>query len=91
LQNIFAARGGDILGSARASRARFGALAETHLAGQLNRFISLKVRDGEGAIAGTRGRVHSPEPESLLLASPTRHILFRTEDVDENNQRDQLR
>jgi hypothetical protein len=88
---MFAARGGDILASARASRARFGALAETHLLGQRNRFISLKVRDGGGAIASTRGRVRSPEPESLLLASPTRHILFRTEDVDENNQRYQLR
>jgi hypothetical protein len=91
LQNIFDARGGDILGSARASRARFGALAETHLPGERNRFISLKVRDGEGAIASTRGRVRFPEAESLLLASQTSHILFRTEDVDENNQRYQLR
>jgi hypothetical protein len=31
------------------------------------------------------------EAESPLLASQTSHILFRTEDVDENNQRYQLR
>jgi hypothetical protein len=41
------------LGSARASRAHFGAFAEM--------LFKRKVRDGEGAIANTRGRVRSPD------------------------------
>jgi hypothetical protein len=52
-------------GSARASRAGLGAPAETNLLIDWNvarAFSALfKVRDREGAIASTRGRVRSPE------------------------------
>jgi hypothetical protein len=51
-----------VLGSARAPRAGFGALAETNLAGWgVPMGLGEKVRDDEGVIASTRGRVRSPE------------------------------
>jgi hypothetical protein len=48
-----------VLGSARASRAGFGALAETNFSADVPwdeiALFEAKVRDGEGAIASTRG------------------------------------
>jgi hypothetical protein len=53
-----------VLGSARAPRAGFGALAETNLAGWgVPTGLGEKVRDDEGVIASTRGRVRSPKCE----------------------------
>ena len=52
-------------GSARASRAHCGASPQC--------FEKKKVRDGEGAIASTRGRVRSPEEDAALNTYPTRH------------------
>jgi hypothetical protein len=50
-----------VLGSARASRAHCGASPQCSGRG--------KVRDGEGAIASTRGRARSPEPEIAHFAT----------------------
>jgi len=49
------------LGSARASRAHFGALAEMLFYAPSFMFEKNEVRDDEGVIASTRGRVRSPD------------------------------
>ena len=75
-----------VLGSARASRACLGAPAATLWTGgaRWDQYI-LKVRDGEGAIASTRGRVRSPGSFQLELAAIKRHHLIDIRNVKKHD------